>query len=162
MVQTAFVVAFVATASVAQAQTTTCNTYGTQTVCTTQQPHKPFDYTAGLQRGIELQQQQQGAAIRAQIDADFARARAQQTAKRDLQAAMAEDERQRVIAHDEIVRQQEAAAFNESLAVLIREGRCEDAKNFALQRSNIAAADQAMRVCTPVVTATTGRRQGGR
>jgi hypothetical protein len=120
-------------AGAAQAQTTTCGWVGAQWVCN-QRPdiYKGLaDANAATQRRLQENLQNTMASLRAQREAQ---AEAVERQRHQLAVAAA---------------QSEVDNFNANLAGLIREGRCADAKDFALARNNLNAAEQVVRICTP-------------
>lgn len=120
----ALILALVATP--AAAQTTRCGWEFGKWVCRTEQPRPRLDPLAGAQQGYEQSQRMMD---------DFRRARAanveaQRQAEADRQAASAQITEGRV-------------------AEAIRAGRCEDAKNIALDAVRIDLAESAARLCKP-------------
>jgi hypothetical protein len=133
----------------ANAQTTsTCGWQGNQWVCNS----GPDSVAAARQNLLETNRR-----VNEQLQQNYANLLAQQAARREAaerQDAQIEAERHALYAQqqrddEDRARRDNEANFNKNLSELVLAGRCEDAKTFALQRNNLSAADQALRVCTP-------------
>jgi len=110
-----------AASSAASAQDTTCRKVGDTVKCTTDNSDAEF-----------------AAAMRAK------RAREQAEADRhsaQMSARNAEIDRREA--------EEDAAAINHRIAELVRTGQCEQARDYALRKGKLDAADMAMRVCRP-------------
>lgn len=100
----------------------TCRTQPSQP-----QPHYQSGVWSGVERGYDL-----GRAIREES------APAPETAPPRREGVLSQ-----------ALREGRAEVLKQSVITAIREGRCEDAKNLAIDGGDLDLADQALRLCTP-------------